>query len=254
MKAEAMSLVQWRARFGTDEKCTEALEHQRWPNGFQCPHSGHDQGHQVASSKVHQCNHCRRQTSVTACALFHSANLPLVQWLMAIYLMVCDKGGLSALRLSKQIGVSWIIAHRMLRKMRHAMTDRGSNYRLVGLVELDDAFVGGRRSGGENGRGTEGKTPILLAIERRDKKVGFMVMETIPLVLAGNICQYVQRYLFRWKTNRTDGLMALRVLGEIQHQEGRVTPSEQVVDEWLPWVPGNLKVFLLGTYHVALLQ
>ena len=46
-------------------------------------------------------------------------------------------------------------------------------------------------------------------------------------------------------------LRALRVLGETQQHEGRVTPPEQV-DEWLPWVHiaiGNLKAFLLGTYH-----
>lgn len=51
---------------------------------------------------------CRHQTSVTAGTLFHSTNLPLVQWFLAIYLMACDKGGISALRLSRQIGVSWI--------------------------------------------------------------------------------------------------------------------------------------------------
>ncbi|MBU2836914.1 IS1595 family transposase, partial [Acidithiobacillus thiooxidans] len=105
----------------------------------------------------------------------------------------------------------------MLRKMRHAMADRDSIYRLGGLVELDDAFVGGRRSGGKSGRGAEGKTPILVAIESRDKKAGFMAMETIPSVSAGNIRQFVQRHLLPWQTTRTDGLMALRVLGETQH-------------------------------------
>ena len=143
MKAEAVNLVQWQQRFGTEEACIEALRQQRWPNGFQCPKCGHDHGHWIVTRKVYQCGRCRQQTSVTAGTLFHSSNVPLVQWFLAIYLMVCDKGGLSALRLSKQIGVSWITAHRMLRKMRHAMADRDSIYRLGGLVELDDAFVGG---------------------------------------------------------------------------------------------------------------
>ena len=46
--------------------------------------------------------------------------------------MACDKARLSALRLSKQIGVSWITAHRMLRKMRQAMAGQDSIYRLDG--------------------------------------------------------------------------------------------------------------------------
>jgi hypothetical protein len=251
MKAEAMNLVQWQERFGTEEACMEALKQQRWPEGFQCPKCGHDHGHWIADRKLYQCGRCRHQTSVTAGTLFHSSNVPLVLWFLAIYLMVCDKGGLSALRLSKQIGVSWITAHRMLRKMRRAMADRDSIYRLGGLVEVDDAFVGGRSSGGKCGRGAEGKTPILVAVENRGKKAGFIAIEATPSVSAENIRQFAKRRLLPWQTTRTDGLMALRVLGETQQHEGRVTKAEQV-DGWLPWVHiaiGNLKAFLLGTFH-----
>ncbi len=251
MKAEAMNLLQWQERFGSEEACAEALKQQRWPNGFQCPKCGHDHGQWVATRKIYQCGRCRHQTSVTAGTLFHSTNLPLVQWFLAIYLMVCDKGGISALRLSKQIGVSWITAHRMLRKMRHAMADRDSIYRLGGLVEVDDAFVGGRRSGGKCGRGAEGKTPILVAVEGRDKKAGFIAMETTSSVSSENVRQFVKRHLLPQQPTHTDGLLALRVLGETQQHEGRVTPAA-LVDEWLPWVHiaiGNLKAYLLGTFH-----
>jgi len=251
MKAEGMNLVQWQARFGTEEACLEALKQKRWPEGFQCPKCGHDRGYWIAGRKLFQCGHCRHQTSMTAGTIFHSSNVPLVQWFLAIYLMGSDKGGLSALRLSKQIGVSWITAHRMLRRMRRAMGDRDSLYRLEGLVELDDAFVGGRRSGGKSGRGAEGKTPILVAVENRGKNAGFIAMETTPSVSADRVRQFARRRLRPRQPTRTDGLVALRVLGESQEHEGRVTQSHQV-DEWLPWVHiaiGNLKAFLLGTFH-----
>ena len=32
-------------------------------------------------------------------------------------------------------------------------------------VEIDDAYLGGERSGGKRGRGTPGKTPIIAAVE-----------------------------------------------------------------------------------------
>ena len=253
MKAEAMNLLQWQERFGKEEACAEALKQQRWPNGFQCPKCGHDHGYWVTARKVYQCGRCHRQTSVTAGTLFHSSNVALVQWFLAIYLMVCDKGGLSALRLSRQIGVSWITAHRMLRKMRHAMADRDSIYRLGGLVEVDDAFVGGKRSGGKCGRGAEGKTPVLVAVESRGKKAGFIAMEATPSVSAENIRRFARRRLLPQQPTRTDGLVALRVPGETQQHEGRVTPAGKV-DEWLPWVHiaiGNLKACLPGTFHGA---
>ena len=50
---------------------------------------------------------------------------------------------------------------------------------------------------------------------------------------------------------RSDALPALNSLVDTQRYEARVTPPEKV-DEWLPWVHiviGNLKRFLLGTYH-----
>lgn len=64
------------------------------------------------------------------------------------------------MRLSKQLDVSWITASRMLRKIRIAMGHRDSIYRLHDLIEIDDALMGGRRSG-KRGRGAEGKTPVL---------------------------------------------------------------------------------------------
>lgn len=118
-------------------------------------------------------------------------------------------------------------------------------------MELDDAFVGGRRSGDKSGRGAEGKTPILVAMESRGKKAGFIAMETTPSVSAEKVRQFAKRRLLPWQTTHTDGLVALRVLGETQQHEGRVTPADQV-DKWLPWVHiaiGNLKAYLLGTFH-----
>ncbi len=37
-------------------------------------------------------------------------------------------------------------------------------HRLDGTVQLDDAYLGGERSGGSTGRGTEGKTPFIAAV------------------------------------------------------------------------------------------
>ncbi|PTQ78661.1 hypothetical protein C8R28_10648 [Nitrosomonas ureae] len=72
------------------------------------------------------------------------------------------KGGISALRLSKRMNVSWITASRMLRKIRIAMGHRDSIYRLEELIEIDDALIGGDRLGESVGGGAERKTPILV--------------------------------------------------------------------------------------------
>src|SRR4030065_102258 len=161
-----------------------------------------------------------------------------------------DTGGVSAARLSKQIGVSWITASRMLRKIRIAMGHRDSIVRRHDLIEIDDALVGGRRSG-KRGRGAEGKTPVLVAIENRDKRAGYIAMQQVAAVTRETVAQFVQRHLPPSQLVRSDALASLVEIGKTQHHAARVTPPDKA-GEWLPWVHiaiGNLKAILLGTYH-----
>lgn len=250
MKALAIDLLEWQKRFGTEKACGETLARQRWPEGFRCPRCGHDHGYAISTRQSYECSSCHYQASLTAGTLFHSTNLPLAKWFWAIYLMASDKGGISALRLAKQIGVSWITAHRMLRKIRIAMGHRDSVYRLHDLVEIDDALVGGRRPG-KRGRGAAGKVPVLVAVENRGSGAGFIAMQQVPAVTRETVAGFVKGHLPPSQWVRSDKLAALGAIGKTQHHAARVTPPDKA-GEWLPWVHvaiGNLKAFLLGTYH-----
>ena len=187
---------------------------------------------------------------MTAGTLFHSTKLPLKKWYWAIYLVGSDKGGISALRLSKFLGVSWVTARLVLRKLRTAMGHRDSLYRLTDWIELDDAFVGGKRSG-KRGRGAEGKTPVLVACENRDEHAGFMAMEAVEHVDKETVGDFSRRHLQENQYVATDAYPALTALEQSQHHLPEATPPDKV-DEWLPWVHiaiGNFKRFILGTYH-----
>ncbi len=73
--------------YGTEDQCFDALYRWRWPNGFPCPHCGHDKGCQLTGRKLQQCNRCHRQTSVAAGTIFDSTKLALVVWFQAIHLI-----------------------------------------------------------------------------------------------------------------------------------------------------------------------
>ena len=49
------------------------------------------------------------------------------------------------------------------------MLRRGEKQRLSGLVRMDDAYLGGERSGGKRGRGAGGKTPFVAAVQTNDE-------------------------------------------------------------------------------------
>jgi len=250
MKTPEASFLVWQSTFQNENDCIEHLKKLKWPNGFICPRCLHDKGTELHCRQITECNHCHKQVSIRAGTLFHSSHLPLLKWFWAIYFIGSDKGSISALRLSKLIEVNWRTARLILSKVRKAMGHKDSLYRLSGTIELDDAFVGGKQKG-KRGRGAEGKTPIIVACENRTKKAGFIAMKAVDSINFSNVEAFVQKHLLVNQEVRTDAYRALNIINNTQSHIPKVTPSESV-DEWLPWVHiaiGNLKAFLLGTFH-----
>jgi transposase-like protein len=174
----------------------------------------------------------------------------LVKWFWAIYLTAADKGGISALRLAKHIGVSWVTARSILKKIRTAMADRDSDYRLEHLIEFDDAYIGGKRTG-KRGRGAAGKRPILVAVETRGEKAGFMAAKAVDVVSKETVREFLQNHLKAGQIVRTDAFPALNSVNEMHDQQKKVMAMEEA-SQWLPLVHsiiGNVKKFLNGTFH-----
>jgi hypothetical protein len=70
----------------------------------------------------------------------HKTRTSLVAWFWAIYLIAHDKRGSSSLLLKKTLGVSYQTAWAISHKIRKAMVDRDSQYKLAGLIKMDDAY------------------------------------------------------------------------------------------------------------------
>jgi len=125
-----------------------------------------------------------------------------------------------------------------------------SLYRIEGTIELDDVFIRGKHKG-KRGRGAEGKTPVIIASENRDKKAGFIAMKALDNINIESVNAFMQGHLLAHQYVKKEACTALNIMDKTQQHEPRVTPSSKV-DEWLPWVHiaiENLKTFLLGTFH-----
>ena len=184
------TLGEFEARFASEAACRAYLTQLRWPSGFVCPRCRGTKAWPARGVLWH-CAACGRQTSVTAGTIFHKTRTPLSSWFWAIYRMSHDKKGISAMQLAKEVGVSYPTAWLMLHKIRKAMSERDQGYRLSGLVEVDEGYVGGEEHGeGRRGRGKAGvrnKSVVAVAVERRgagkpgQKPVpGFAALEVIP--------------------------------------------------------------------------
>lgn len=128
-----LSFTQFIKRFPNEKACVEYLHKIKWPDGFECPVCGCRHGYALKKRRQYQCARCRHQTSLTANTVMHRSHLPLTKWFWAIYLVACDKRGISALAMAGKIEVCYETAWNMLRRIRAAMEMRDEHYVLQGI-------------------------------------------------------------------------------------------------------------------------
>ncbi len=78
------NLVEFEARFATEEACRDYLVRLRWPAGFRCPRCGRDKAWPVRRV-LFECAHCGTQRSVTAGTIFQDTRQPLTLWFRAMW-------------------------------------------------------------------------------------------------------------------------------------------------------------------------
>src|SRR4051794_33953938 len=162
---KGLSEAGFEALYGTEEKCRAVLFTWRWPEGFVCPECGGREHCVVRTRALFQCTACRRQTSPTAGTIFVATKVALRTWFRAMYHLTQSKPGISSIELARRLGVTQTTAWTIKHKLAQVMRERDASKRLSGRVELDDAYLGGERTGGKRGRAAPGKTPFVAAVE-----------------------------------------------------------------------------------------
>jgi transposase-like protein len=173
-----------------------------------------------------------------------------------------DKKGISAVQLAKEIGVSYPTAWLMLHKIRKAMSDRDQRYRLSGLVEVDEGYVGGEEHGqGRRGRGAQTKSVVAVAVEHRaegkpgEKPIpGFAALEVIPDAATATLEKFLADKVKPGSHILSDGWHGYRRLKQkgFEHTATAISKQDEPAHVLFPWVHitlSNLKRFLLGTHH-----
>ena len=245
-----ISFFEFQERFLNEDDCFQYLKKLRWPEGFTCPQCGHTEAYFMKRRKVFQCKNCRHQTSVTVNTIFHRTHVPLRKWFWAIFLVGTDKRGCSAKRLEKMIGVHYATAWLMIHKIRRAMKDRDTLYKLSNFIEMDDSYFGGSFSG-KRGRGAANKSAVVVAVERHGSSAGYAAMEVVESMHSKHLKDFALRAIEEEQTIHTDDYPSYNVLDvAFDHLGETVKPYEAM--EKLPWVHiliGNVKNFIRGTYH-----
>ena len=198
-----MNLITLQKKYNTRMKCIRHLEKVRWGKKPACPLCEADsvtkrRGRE--SIKWH-CNKCNRDFTVLKDTIFEASKMPLPKWFLLIALMLNARKGISSLQLSRDLGVTYKTAWYSAMRVRCAMVDETPM--LEGIVEMDEAYIGGKPRKRSNktdistikpkrGRGTR-KTAVVGIVEREGGKR--VVTEVADHLTSKNMLAMLRRYV-----------------------------------------------------------
>ena len=256
---KGMSEARFDELYGTEALCHNALVRWRWPEGFTCPDC-EGRAHCIVKRGariLYQCNACRKQTSVKAGTIFASSKLPLRLWFKAMYLLTQSKKGVSSLELGRRLGVTQTTAWTLKHKLAQVMIERNAAKRLKGDVQLDDAYIGGSRTG-KSGRGAAGKTPFVAAVSvTGDGKPDRIVLRRVARFSKIAIAGFARAALEAGAHVVSDGFRSFPAVTEagcvhIPVKTGSgAKAAKNPRFKWVNTILGNIKAAMVGTYRAV---
>jgi transposase-like protein len=170
-----MNLLNVTQKFKNEDEALDYLIRVRWPEGVRCLACNYDKcyaittrGKTMKPCRLFECAECGLHFSATTGTLFHDSHLPLVKWFMAMALMAEAKKGVSALQVSRHIGVAyktaWHLCHRIRKAMQELETAPLGGQGQV--LEIDESYLGGKKTRKGVKAGKDAKIAILGIAER----------------------------------------------------------------------------------------
>ncbi len=242
-------------QFKTEDDCWNYLFEMRWPNGFACPKCKYPK-YWITDKKLIHCIECGHQASTTANTIFHGTRKPLLLWFHIIWWVVAQKTGASAHNLKDFMGFgSYETAWSWLHKLRRAMV-RPDRDKLTGTVEVDETYIGGKEKGkGNQGRGAESKSLVVVATECKGKQIGRVRFRIIQEASGDELLLFIEENIKPGSTVITDGWNGYNLFSHSEtykHKTKIISGSGHEAHELLPhvhMVDSLVKRWINGTHQ-----
>ncbi len=202
--------LQEAIKYYSDEQvCIDTVAALRWADGkATCPACGKHEHYYLKTQKRWKCKDCSRQFSVKLGTIFEDSPISLDKWLIALWMLVSCKNGISSYEVARDLGITqksaWFVMHRLRLALRDGIFTKiggeGSE------VEVDETFVGGKLknmhvakrakyrmlSASEKNAGSIGKAVVMGMLDRSARKVrASVVPDTSRLTLQTAVLQNV---------------------------------------------------------------
>jgi transposase-like protein len=235
--AEPKTLQQAVIYFADPNNCREFLVARRWPEGVICPRCGSTKVVFLPKYNRWQCSvtHAARQFTSKTGTIMEDSPIGLDKWLMAMWLIVSCKNGISSYEIHRALGITqksaWFLDHRIRLALK-----AGGLEKLAGEIEVDETFIGGKarnmhvskRARRITGTGGHDKVPVMGILQRGGKVRTAVVPNRKKKALQGEVRKHVEAGSALY----SDALLSYEGLaGEYAHQ---------VIDHAVAYVDGRV--------------
>jgi transposase-like protein len=182
MSRSTISTFQLFEMFPDEASARQYLEDRLWTSGPICPGCKGTERITTRKDGFYRCNPCQLDFTIRTGTIFGRSHIPLHKWVHAMYLLVTARKGISSLQLAKQIGISQHAAWFMLQRLREACSSPDNIDKLKGIIEIDEAFFGGKDANKHahkraGRRGSKGKAAVLGMRERGGRTRGMVIAD-----------------------------------------------------------------------------
>ena len=255
MAKKSFTINDFMRLFPTDDACLDHLMLLRHGDIIECTKCGKT-GPWTRLKKLpaYACPGCGDHIHPMVGTPFERSRTPLQKWFYAMYLFTTTRHGVAAKELQRQLGVTYKTAWRMAHEIRKYMGQVDGDDGLDGHVEVDETYVGGKRSGGKRGRGAPGKTIVFGMLERG----GDVMTRVVENVRRTTLEDVILDKIETGSTISSDELRSYAKLARHGYRHGAVNHSRE---EWargdihvngLEGFWSQLKRSILGTHiHVS---
>ncbi len=186
--------------FTDEDKARKFLEASRWPDGPVCPFCGQMDTVKALGGKSmgpgwYFCSDCREKFTVRVGTLYERSHIPLHKWLFATHLIVASKKGMSALQISRMLGITYKSAWFMCHRIREQMTPakRGPIGGQNRVVESDETLIGGKAKNRAYAKKEPKKHTVLTLVDRDGDSHSFHIANVKAKTLREAIVKTVDR-------------------------------------------------------------
>jgi transposase-like protein len=187
------TLMDFEREFTDDTACMDFLVRKLYPEGVFCPKCDKvTKHHRIKKRTAYGCQFCGHQEYPLKGTIFEGSSTSLRLWFYAIYLMASTRCGISAKQLERELGVSYPTAWRMFKQIRSMLFQ--DDEPMGGTVEVDEAYIGGRRHWMKNARKAEvpkgghgPKVPVVGMAQRKSEDAPAKINAKVVPVTSGPV-------------------------------------------------------------------